>query len=274
MAYQLNEEQLKDAISGGKSVVEADNGWMEQSDNGYGDRYRALMPKLEFVRSRYRDQMAYFPRKKEELKREHKRKLIHMILALVLPLILYGFTHFVLQPLAEKVGFFSMLYYFFLYILIPVLAVACFFYFLPVTARDYFNCLYRVRKLSWESNVIYGEDFWESITRDVEDGKRKNITFQEEEQFLRSILGYYDRFLKKAEAEDWEHLGRREDGVIDLSVEYTPDQQRVIDTMERLSMHVDVQARIGDERKESGPMTLIIGAGIMMAIVIVLIIQG
>ncbi len=272
MAYQLNEEQLKDALNGGYTTADEDDSWMERSDNGYGDRYRALISKLEFVRSRYRDQLDYLPRKKEELAREHRRKLIHMLLMLFLPLVLFLFTYFVLAPLADKNGFFSFLYFFIMYLCLPVLSVACFFYFLPVTARDYFNCLNRVRKLGWKSNVIYGADFWESITRDVEYGNRKNITFQEEEQFLRSILGYYDWFLQQAEAEDWEHLGRKEDGVIDLSEGYTPDQQRVIDTMERLSKHVDVQARIGDERKESGPVTLVVGAGIMMAIVIAIVI--
>ena len=197
--------------------------------------------------------------------KEHKTKLIHMLLAFFLPFIMEGFSALLIYP-AQVSGFFSVLYFVFLYLITPVSMVTCFLYFVPVTTRDYFNCMYRVKKLNTRADVIYGADFWESMARDVEFGKRKNITFQEEEQFLKSILGYIDRFLKRAGTEDLEHLGVQDDGTIDISDGYTKEQQEVIDTLETLGRHVDVQARIGDERKESGPMTLVVGMGIMMAV--------
>ena len=269
MAYQLNEDQLKQARASAwnDEAMKKEESWMERSDNGYGDQYRALKQLMDHVRERYLDQLNYLPRKKAELHSEYKRKLWHMIFVIALPFIIEGLAALFLIP-ATASGFFSVLYHIFLYLLSPMAIVTCFFYFLPITVRDFFNCAYRRRKLEADEDVVYGQDAWISLAEAVEVGKRKDITFREEEQFLRSILSAYDSFMQRAEREDLEHLGKNDHGFIDLSADITSEQQGVLDTMQKLSRYIDVQARIGDERKESGPVTLIVGFAIMLAIAI------
>ena len=263
MAYELVEEQLKEATSGkgfAPSVSEGASPWYMNYDAGYGDTFRTLKQEMDQVYAQYRDQLAYLPRKKEELIRESRSKLLTMLLLLFSPLIFAGITR-VFMGLGEASGLFG-LFYIIAVILQSIGSIVCIFFLLPGAVRNYFNCRYRQHKLGKEAHG--------SLDRYTE------INFADEEHFLTEKIAEYDRFYARAAREDLEHIrntaDRSDENVIDLSDQLSPEQESILSYMRSLSQMQDVQAKIGAERKEAGPASVLVGLGILVAVLAFMII--
>lgn len=238
--------------------------WYMNSDAGYGDTYRKLKQEMEHTYTLYRDQLNYLPRKKADLDREVRQKLRTMLLLLASPLILAVITEIFLH-LAAASGAFGIFYL--IAKLIQIAGSVIFvFFLLPGATGNYFNAAIRKKKLGMPAHSSIDEE--------------TTVNFADEEAFLRQTLSEYDRFNLRAAREDLEHLGTpRNDSAcpekpVEIADGLSDQQVAVLETMRTMSLHRDFQARIGDERKEAGPVSVIVGFGILIAVIAFLIIAG
>ena len=216
-------------------------------DAGYSDAFNTLKKEMDFTRARYIDQMQDLPVRKQKLRKELIKKWFSVFLFLIIIPVGFWILTDIVMELSLKVDAFSVFYLIMKILLFPAIFVSVFF-FLPPAIRSLVNCQWRYSVFNNPTaHARYREKY------DI-------VSFAEEEHFLRTWLGRFEKFDERIRTEHLDSTGGGEE-LISLD-EMSEKQKATLSEMREMSIFRDYQARVGTNRVEGDAKWILIGFGV------------
>ncbi len=257
MAYKLNKSnEALQAESGNSFSRDWKNYETTTGDGGFLDSFNALKQQMDFVAEQYIEQKNSMHRRKEELAKDVRDRVIIVILVALGP-VAYTLLLFLFSIVAKGSGLLSVFYVFFRIIQVPIFVI-CEFYYLPAAIRLMMNRLWQKKYLN------SGPDLMEYRQ------KHQIISFDDERRFLDERLRRYDEMIKEIEVKELD----KADGVFSIlyagdTAEMIPEHREILERMRKLTVFEDYRASVVETRKEVGPGWLIVGLSILMVVILV-----
>ena len=217
-------------------------------DSGYSDSFRALKSQIDYNYNRYKDQLVFLERRRENLTKEKWASLKMLLVIFLMPVIVF-FLERLFTFLGAKSGIFGILAISFM-ILLPVSIVVCEIFMLLPAARNLMNNIYRDNVLNLP-------------------GKEPIITFVDEKKFLNQKINEIEMFYERIETEGLDIKG----GTFQLGAddEMSEYDQKILDEMRSLSLFKECSATVTEIKREAGYAWLIVGLGIFLGLIVALV---
>ncbi len=258
MAYRLNNsKETAQAESGDSYIRDWKNYETATADGGFLDSFNALRQQMDFVASQYKEQKNSMLRRKEELAKDVRDRIIIVVLVALCP-IAYTLLLFLFSLIAKGSGLLSVFYVFFSIFQVP-LFVICEFYYLPSAIRLMMNRLWQKKYLN------SGPDLMEYRR------KHQIISFDDERRFLDERLLRYDKMCKEIEEKELD----KANGIFSIlyagdTAEMIPEQREILERMRKLTVFEEYRASVVETRKEVGPGWLIVGLSVLVVVILLL----
>ena len=214
-------------------------------DSGYSDTFRALKSQIDYNYNRYKDQLIFLERRRENLTKEKWGTLKMLLLIILTPVIVFLLGR-LFTILGAMSGIFGILAIAFL-ILLPISIVVCEIFMLLPAARNLLNNIYRDNILNLP-------------------GKEPIITFVDEKRFLNQKINEIEMFYERIEIEGIDIKG----GTFQLGAddEMSEYDQKILDEMRSLSLFKECSATVTEIKREAGYAWLIVGLGIFLGLIV------